>query len=288
MVAGTRDRQKATNLELTDQVELPAEPWIVDLHPDGKRIIVSVGSGFRVYSVRNGRFVLDGEAKAPGVVLSFDVSPKGDRIVAVIIEAPGATAKSELHVLELDGSDISHLSQVSASEGFGATDRLFSPRCSPDGTMAIVPNDLGIGGKGTLDDVLVAKLDSERPVFTQRVESIGDGLESLAFHPDGKFAVVSCLDKGPDAATTSHLAVLDLSKGPARLLNHMTTDCIPEGIEFSPDGRSSSSNQRWETTLWFSMFKGSCLRRAHLSSVQATVQPPWQSLHVSRSKGFIR
>ena len=227
----------AADLALTDQVKLPSEPWMVDLHPDGKRAIVSVGASFRVYSVRNGRAVLDGEAKAPGVVLSFDVSPTGDRIVAVIVEAPGATAKSELHVFGLEGGEISHLSQVSAPEGFGATDRLFSPRISPDGTTAIVLNDLGIGGKGTLDDVLVAKVDGEKPVFTQRVESIGDGLESLAFHPSGKFAVVSCLDKGPDAVTTSHLAVLDLTKRRVRLLYHISADCIPEGIEFSPSGK---------------------------------------------------
>lgn len=36
--------------------------------------------------------------------------------------------------------------------------------------------------------------------------------------------------------TYSHLAVIDLTSGPARLLYHINVEGVPEGIKFTPDG----------------------------------------------------
>jgi sugar lactone lactonase YvrE len=36
--------------------------------------------------------------------------------------------------------------------------------------------------------------------------------------------------------TYSHLAVIDLTSQPARLLYHINVEAVPEGIEFTPDG----------------------------------------------------
>jgi len=121
-------------------------------------------------------------------------------------------------------------------DGTGPIERLFSPRISPDGARAIVLHDWGIGGKGTRDDVLIVDLDRNPPVITERVRQVADGLESLAFHPSGRFAVISCLEKMADLTTTSHLAVIDLATRPARLLSHIPIEPFPEGIEFTPDG----------------------------------------------------
>ncbi len=84
--------------------------------------------------------------------------------------------------------------------------------------------------------MLIADLEREVPAITERVCQVADGLESLAFHPSGRFAVISCLEKGADVVATSHLAVIDLTTRPARLLSHIPIEPIPEGIEFTPDG----------------------------------------------------
>ena len=66
-------------------------------------------------------------------------------------------------------------------------------------------------------------------------KQVCDGLESLAIHPSGRFAVIACLnDLGP--VVTSHLAVVDLTGGRAAVLYHTPIERIPEGIEFTPDG----------------------------------------------------
>ena len=80
--------------------------------------------------------------------------------------------------------------------------------------------------------------------LTQRLAHVGDGLESLAFHPTGKFAVISCLDKGPDVATTSHLATMDLTSRPVRLLDHIHV--FPQDGAPSGDLAFSATEQ----TVW--------------------------------------
>ncbi len=224
------------DLRVVDQVPLPAEPWMVDLHPDGRKVIVGVGAGFHVYALQADRLKLMATANAPSTVFSFDVSPRGDRIIAVTVTAQETLSDTQLHWFKLDGDSITHLCRIEAGEGVGAIERGFSPRISPDGNTALVLHDYGIGGKGTLDDVLIVDLSAERPVVTQRIRQVGDGLESLAFHPSGRFAVVCCLDKGPDIMMASHLATVDLTAHPARVLNHIPVDAVPEGIEFTADG----------------------------------------------------
>ncbi|NLY02086.1 MAG: hypothetical protein GXY83_38880 [Rhodopirellula sp.] len=231
----------ADDLSVLDQVKLPAEPWMVDLHPDGQKVIVAVGAGFHVYSVETGRVKLASEAKAPNRVTSFDVSPRGDRIVCVTVQFDGVASgephsNPEFHLFSLSGDRINHLHRINAVDDAAPIERLFSPRISPDGKRAIVLQDWGIGGKGTRDDVLIADLEREVPAITERVRQVADGLEGLAFHPSGRFAVISCLEKGADVVTTSHLAVIDLATRPARLVSHIPIEPIPEGIEFTPDG----------------------------------------------------
>ena len=51
-------------------------------------------------------------------------------------------------------------------------------------------------------------------------------------------AVIACLEDVPWLAgsTYSHLAVVDLTSRPARLLYYVNAESFPEGIEFTPDG----------------------------------------------------
>ena len=48
--------------------------------------------------------------------------------------------------------------------------------------------------------------------------------------------MVSCLE-GARHAYTSHLAVIDIRRSPPQLLYHVAIEPIPEGIEFTPDGK---------------------------------------------------
>ena len=224
------------DLSVVDQVILPDDPWMVDLHPDGKKAIVSVGAGFHIYDLVAGKLVTVATAKAPSTVFSFDVSPRGDRIIAVTVTARKALSDAQLHLFTIEGDTITHLHPVGSPEGFGPIEQGFSPRISPDGSTAIVLHDFGDGGQGSQDDVLIVDLTMEKAVVTERLRQVGDGLESLAFHPSGRFAVICCLTKGPDVVTTSHLATVDLTTRPRRVLNYLPIDPVPEGIEFTADG----------------------------------------------------
>ena len=154
-------------LRVVDQVEFPAAPWMVDLHPDGKRIIVCVGACFKIYTLENDHLLLKGECETPSEVFSFDVSPRGDRIIAVTMDSTREITNLQLHLFKLEGDRIAYLQRIEAAEGIGPIERLFSPRVSPDGKKALVLHDLGNGGKGTLDDVLIVDLDRDVASVTE-------------------------------------------------------------------------------------------------------------------------
>jgi pimeloyl-ACP methyl ester carboxylesterase len=142
----------------------------------------------------------------------------------------------QLHLFSLKGDTITHLQRIEATATTGPIQRLFSPRFLPDGKRAIVLHDMGEGGKGTLDDVLIVDLSGDTAAVTERVSQIADGLENVAVHPSGDFAVVCCLEGGLDVTSVSHLAVIDLTTRPARVLSYTPIELIPEGMEFTADG----------------------------------------------------
>lgn len=148
----------------------------------------------------------------------------------------GRTAEAQLHLFRIERDAISHLHRIEVDEGLGPIRRGFSPRISPDGSIALVPHSFGVGGKGTLDDLLIVDLRLDRPRVTQRLRQVADGIESLAFDPKGRFAVISCLGTGMDITRTSHPATVDLTTRPARILSYIPVEPVPEGIEFTEDG----------------------------------------------------
>ena len=133
---------------------------------------------------------------------------------------------------DISGDKIRYQNRVRVPDDFvGDKTKPFFSRISPDGKIALVLDGGGLGCKGTLDGVLAIDLTLEEPAITAMVPQVGDGLETLAFHPSGRMAVVGCL--GPDDA---HLAVIDLTGKTPRLLYQLPFESLPEGIEFSPDG----------------------------------------------------
>ena len=224
------------DLAVIASVEMPS-PRMAAMHPNGRHIIVPCGTGFQVLEMQNSTLVLLEDNKLDAIPGSMDISPKGDRIIATGSNASGATA----HVYsyrEEDGT-IGHLGEVAIQEGLSAAFRgPFSGRFNPDGSRFLMPNGSGIGTKGILDDILSIDMTMDPPMVTEVIRQVADGMESLAFHPNGHMAVVACLEEFRIRAhvTYSHLAVVDLTKKPAEVLYYVNIEAVPEGIEFSPDG----------------------------------------------------
>ena len=212
-------------LTVVQKVTVP-HPTMVDMHPDGRHVVVPCSTGFQVFEMRGSQLVLIKDNHTAVIPSSIDVSPKGDRIIAT-------GRASGVHVFSYKDGVIEYLSEVKFP-----FDGPFSPRFSPDGRRVLVPNGGGSGTKGTLDDVLSIDMTLSPPAVTEVIPQVADGMESLAFHPNGHMAVVACLEEFRIRAhsTFSHLAVIDLTSKPARLLYHVNVEAIPEGIEFSPDG----------------------------------------------------
>ncbi len=225
---------ESDDLTVVSRVELAAQPRLALAHPDGQRVVVALSDHWRVFEIGEGGALVEiARSTSPGLVYSFDISSDGRTIIAAMAKGPDVLASGGIfHFVMNEDSSIELVREIT-SERF-AIDGPFSPRISPDGKRALVLNSLGLSD-GELDDVLVLDLTGDVRV-SQRIRQVADGLESLAFHPSGEFAVVSCLNSyGPTA--TSHLAVIDLNGEDARLLHHLPIDPIPEGIEFTPDGR---------------------------------------------------
>lgn len=230
--SGEPERLSMIDLTMLEVVEThPVErPAMVALHPNGKHVIVPVATGFKVFELQDGRLTERADNRTEMSPGSFDVSSRGDRILAA---AGGA-----MHVFSYADGVIEHVSEVVVPDGLPGFDGPFSGRISPDGTLALVPNGGGSGSKGTLDGVHVIDMTSTPPRVREVIPQVADGMESLAFHPDGHMAVVACLEEFRIRAhiTYSHLAVIDLTTVPAQILYYVNTKAIPEGIEFTPEG----------------------------------------------------
>ena len=78
---------------------------------------------------------------------------------------------------------------------------------------------------------MIADLTLATPRITGVIKQVGDGLESFAFHPNGRMAVATVLEKSKNS-----LAVLDIESNPPRLLYHLDAAALSQGVEFTPEG----------------------------------------------------
>ena len=103
-------------------------------------------------------------------------------------------------------------------------------RITPDGKRGFISQrtfDNGIN----FADILIADLTLKKPKITGVIKQVGDGIESFAFHPNGKLAVATCLEK-----TKNSLAVIDISSKKPKILYYLDAAGGSQGIEFSPEG----------------------------------------------------
>ena len=222
------------DLKVVQTVKLE-DPRMAVMHPDGRRLLVPYNTGIQVFEMRAGRLELLKDNPTDFRVLGIDISPRGDRVVGNGIKKGGKLA---VHLFSYRDGVIADQSEVKIQVGLPDWDGPYACRFTPDGRRVIIPNGRHVGSKGTLDAVFLADLSVDPLTVTEVVAQVGDGIEGVAVHPSSKFAVLSCLDDSPRLVhqAYSHLAVIDLTSKPARLLYHLDVESLPEGMEFSPDG----------------------------------------------------
>jgi DNA-binding beta-propeller fold protein YncE len=205
------------------------------MHPDGKRLLVPYGAGIRVFEMRDGKLEPVKDNPTPVRLSGIDISPRGDRVVGNGIKPGGKLAA---HVLSYRDGEITYQSELQIKPGLPDWEGPYACRFTTDGRRIIIPNGNHVGSKGTLSPVFIADLNLDPPAVTESIPQVADGIEGVAVHPSGKFAVLSCLEDSPRLVhqAYSHLAVIDLSSKPARLLYYLDVESLPEGMEFSPDG----------------------------------------------------
>lgn len=222
------------DLKVVQAVPLP-NPRMAVMHPDGKSLLVPYDTGIRVYQMQSGRLELVKDNPAEFRLLGIDISPRGDLIVGNGTKPGGKLA---VHLLSYRGGEMRYQNEVQIKPGLADWDGPFACRFARDGRRVIIPNGWHNGSKGTLAPVFIADTMGEAPTVTEVIPQVADGIEGVALHPSGKFAVLSCLEDSPRLVhqASSHLAVIDLNSRPARLLYHLDVESLPEGMEFSPDG----------------------------------------------------
>jgi hypothetical protein len=223
------------DLKVVQTIKLP-NPKMALMHPDGRRLLVPYATGIQVLEMRGGRLELVKDNPTDLRLGSIAITPKGDRIASQGRKKDG---KQAVHIFNYRDGTITYEGEVKIKAGLPDWDGPFAFRFTPDGRRLVIPNGSGSPSKGKLDPVFVADMRLDPPTVTEVIPQVADGIESVAIHPSGRFAVLSCLDDTPRAAihqANSHLAVVDLTSKPARLLYHLPVESLPEGIEFTPDG----------------------------------------------------
>ncbi|MCE9529602.1 MAG: hypothetical protein K8T89_00450 [Planctomycetes bacterium] len=223
------------DLKVVQTIKMP-DPRMAVMHPDGKRLLIPYTTGIRVYEMRAGQLELVKDNPTDFNLAGIDISPQGDRVVGNGRKEKGGTMAA--HLLRYRDGVITYQDEVKIPKGLPDWDGPYACRFTTDGKRVIIPNGWHTPSKGVLASVFIADVSLEAPTVTEVVPQVGDGIEGVAVHPSGKFAVLSCLDDSPRTVhqAYSHLAVIDLSSKPARLLYHLDVESLPEGMEFSPDG----------------------------------------------------
>lgn len=196
------------------------------------RFLVASEVAWQIFQLSDlGKATQIGWDEYKGFAYGFDVAEDGTILAVVASAGDFISSQKELVQFQLHGESVRLVGPIDANGH--RIDNPVAIRISPDGNTALALNGLG-GSDGRLDDVLVLQRIGEVFRVTTSVASVGDGLESLAFHPSGRFAVVTCLNMHA-RHDASHLAVIGL-EGKPRLISHVSMEPIPEGIEFSPGG----------------------------------------------------
>ena len=228
------------NFPVVHRVLLEDFPIHVLRHPDGERFVIGGSDYFYFFKIVDSKLVEINRSKHPNGMPEFWITPDGKNLIATqsassIPLLPGKAGQlilPQIHWYAIEGNNISHLSEVKVR---GDLDTEILPethivRVSNDGKIALICQRSNNSGKD-FSDILIADLTLEKPQITGFIEDAADGIESFAFHPNGKMAVATGLGTYDNA-----IVVLDIASKPVRVLYTMDVKGISQGIEFTPEG----------------------------------------------------
>ena len=205
-------------------------PFHILAHPDGEHFVVGASENFYVFKIENQNLVLVSKNPQKHGHPCFWISPNGKRIIATQNHGKEETCTVQWYSME--NNVIKHLSTVEIADGVDTKllDTSMILRISLDGKIALICQRSVPSG---LDfcDIPIVDLTLDKPAITSVIKQVADGVESFAFHPNGKMAVVTGLGK-----PTNCIGVIDIASKPARLLYTIDAKAIGQGIEFTPQG----------------------------------------------------
>jgi hypothetical protein len=217
---------------VVDRVLFDDYPMLVQAHPDRCHFVVGATKYFYVYRIDEGKLVEVSRSLHDKGYPEFGITPTGDRLITTQGDWTIPGQFPVVRWYSVSPGDISYLGDVRVSAGVDTqlTPDSYILRVSPDGSRALITQD-SMGMKGSLCDVLVADLTKSPPVIDRVIKQVGDGVESFAFHPNGKMAVATCLSK-----FNNSIVILDIESDPPRILYNLDAGGCGQGIEFTPEG----------------------------------------------------
>jgi WD40 repeat protein len=219
------------DFRVVDRILLDDRAMNVLAHPDGKRFITGGDRNFYVHRIDHGKLVELSRNPQPHGLACFWIHPKGHRLIATQGD-PHTGNPATVQWYSIHGDKIEHLSEVKVTSGVPTQllEGSFILRISPDGTKALIcQRSLGNGIDHS--DILIADLTLEKPAINAVVKQVSDGSESFAFHPNGKMAVATALNRDHNC-----IVVLDIASNPPRLLYTLDAKGMSQGIDFTPEG----------------------------------------------------
>jgi len=216
---------------VTHKIHVDDVPVHILAHPDGKRFFVLGHNHFYTYTLKNGKLIELAKSKIPYGQGCFWIHPNGKNIVA----SRSKDWKSEVTKAEwfdIVDNKVIYKHEIEIDSSVDTNYQIMGGilRISPDGKKALISQrtyDNGID----FADIFIVDLTLKKPKITDVIKQVGDGIESFAFHPNGKMAVATCLEKRKNS-----LAVLDVSSDNPRVLYYLDAAGGSQGIEFSPEG----------------------------------------------------
>ena len=216
---------------VVDKIHMDDVPVHILSHPDGKRFFVLGHESFSTFTLKNGKLVKLAKSKIPFGQGCFWIHPNGKNILASRSKN-WKTKETIAEWFEIKGDKVIFKHQLEIDSSVDSNYQIMGGilRITPDGKRGFISQrtfDNGIN----FADILIADLTLKKPKITGVIKQVGDGIESFAFHPNGKLAVATCLEK-----TKNSLAVIDISSKKPKILYYLDAAGGSQGIEFSPEG----------------------------------------------------
>ena len=220
------------DFRVVDRILFEDSPVHVLAHPDEKHYVVGASRHFYVFQIVNGQLVEVSRSPQSNGSPCFWITPSGDHIIATQGDLDNPKAPVGIHWYSFSTDAIRHVSEVKVHP---ETDTELLPdsyilRVDSDGRRAFVCQSSSVF-TGVLCDVPIVDLTADPPVINSVIKQVGHGVESFAFHPNGKMAVVTCLSESNNC-----IGVLDIESTPPRVLYYLDAGGIGQGIEFTPEG----------------------------------------------------